>query len=47
MIFIDADKENYVNYYNLSLELIKNSGFIIIDNVLWKGEVADPKKTIN
>ena len=44
MIFIDADKENYKNYYNLSLELIKNSGFIIIDNVLWKGEVADPKK---
>ena len=44
MIFIDADKENYKNYYNLSLELIKNSGFIIIDNVLWKGEVADPRK---
>ena len=44
MIFIDADKENYKNYYNLSLELIKNSGFIIIDNVLWKGEVADPNK---
>ena len=44
MVFIDADKENYKKYYNLSFELIKNSGFIIIDNVLWKGEVADPNK---
>ena len=44
MIFIDADKENYKNYYNLSLELIKKKGFILIDNVLWKGEVADPTK---
>ena len=42
MIFIDANKENYKNYYNLSLELIKKNGYIIIDNVLWKGEVADP-----
>ena len=44
MIFIDADKENYKNYYNLSLELVKNNGFIFIDNVLWKGDVADPQK---
>ena len=44
MIFIDADKENYKNYYNLSLELIKNNGFILVDNVLWKGDVADPNK---
>ncbi len=44
MIFIDADKENYKSYYNSSLELIKNNGFIIIDNVLWKGEVTDPNK---
>ena len=44
MIFIDADKENYINYYNLSLELVKNNGFIFIDNVLWKGDVADPQK---
>ena len=42
MIFIDANKENYKNYYNLSLELINQNGYIIIDNVLWKGEVADP-----
>ena len=47
MIFIDADKENYNNYFNLSLELIKNNGFIIIDNVLWKGDVIDPNKNDN
>ena len=44
MIFIDADKENYKNYYQLSLDLLKKYGFILIDNVLWKGEVADPSK---
>ena len=44
MIFIDADKENYKNYYNLSLELVKNNGYILIDNVLWHGDVADPDK---
>ncbi len=44
MIFIDADKENYKNYYNACFSLIKNRGFIIIDNVLWHGDVADPNK---
>ena len=44
MIFIDADKENYKNYYNLSLPLVKKNGFILIDNVLWHGDVADPNK---
>ena len=44
MIFIDADKENYKNYYNLSLALIKKNGFILIDNVLWHGNVSDPNK---
>ena len=44
MIFIDADKENYKNYYNLSLTLVKKNGFILIDNVLWHGDVADPNK---
>ena len=44
MIFIDADKENYKDYYTSSLELIKNNGFILIDNVLWHGDVADPNK---
>ena len=44
MIFIDADKENYKNYFNACISLIKNTGFIIIDNVLWHGDVADPNK---
>jgi len=43
MIFIDADKENYQKYYDNSLELVKKNGLIIIDNVLWHGEVADEK----
>ena len=44
IIFIDADKENYKNYYNQSLDLIKKNGLIIVDNVLWHGEVVDIKK---
>jgi predicted O-methyltransferase YrrM len=43
MIFIDVDKMNYKNYYEKSLELIKKGGLIIIDNVLWHGEVVDEK----
>ena len=42
-IFIDADKENYINYYNASKELTNEKGLIVIDNVLWHGEVADMK----
>ena len=41
LIFIDADKENYKNYYEKSLDLIDKNGLIIIDNVLWHGEVVD------
>ena len=43
LVFIDADKENYKNYYNQSLDLIKKNGLIIVDNVLWHGEVVDDK----
>ena len=41
IVFIDADKDNYKNYYDSSLEMIKKNGLLIIDNVLWHGEVAD------
>ena len=43
MVFIDADKENYRKYYDYGIQLIKKDGLIIIDNVLWYGEVADLK----
>jgi len=43
-VFIDADKENNKNYYNQSLDLIDKNGLIIIDNVLWHGEVTDKTK---
>ena len=41
LIFIDADKENYLIYYDTCIDLIDKNGLIIIDNVLWHGEVAD------
>ena len=41
IVFIDADKTNYTNYYESVIQLIKKDGLIIIDNVLWHGEVAD------
>ena len=44
LVFIDADKENYKNYYNQSLDLVEKNGLIIVDNVLWHGEVVDAKK---
>lgn len=40
-IFIDADKENYLPYYEKSLMLLRKGGLIAIDNVLWGGRVAD------
>ena len=44
LVFIDADKENYIHYYEDSIQLVKKNGLIIIDNVLWHGEVADDSK---
>jgi predicted O-methyltransferase YrrM len=51
MVFIDADKMNYKEYYERSLNLMDKGGLIIVDNVLWHGEVADQdnldKYTVN
>ena len=41
-IFIDADKTNYVRYYELALQLVRPGGLIAIDNVFWEGAVIDP-----
>jgi len=42
LVFIDADKENYINYYNLVFDKVKAGGYIIADNVLWSGKVLQP-----
>ena len=44
LVFIDADKNNYLNYYELSLNLIPSNGIILLDNMLWSGDVADNNK---
>ncbi len=41
LVFIDADKENYLNYYNLLIDLLPSGAVIIADNVLWSGKVID------
>ena len=42
LVFIDADKENYIEYFKLVSERLNNNGIIISDNVLWSGKVLDP-----
>lgn len=42
LIFIDADKENYVNYFGLVIEKLNQGGIILSDNVLWSGKVIEP-----
>ncbi|MCU0443145.1 MAG: class I SAM-dependent methyltransferase [Bacteroidia bacterium] len=41
LVFIDADKPNYPAYYELALAKVRSGGFILLDNVLWSGKVAD------
>lgn len=41
IVFIDADKSNYINYYHLVFSMVKVGGYIIADNVLWSGKVID------
>ena len=45
LVFIDADKMNYIEYYERSLQLLNQNGLIIIDNVLWYGEVVNENNT--
>ena len=44
LVFIDADKTNYSNYYNLVIDRLRPGGFIIADNVLWSGKVLEDQK---
>ena len=44
LVFIDAEKEQYIDYYNLSMEKLKPGGFILADNVLWSGKVLETDK---
>ena len=44
LIFIDADKENYINYFDISLDLVKKGGIILVDNVFWHGDVYNKNK---
>ena len=44
LIFIDGDKRQYPQYYKLSFDKLKKNGYILVDNVLWDGKVADPTK---
>jgi predicted O-methyltransferase YrrM len=43
MAFIDADKPNYLNYYERCLQLLRTGGLLLFDNTLWGGAVADPR----
>jgi caffeoyl-CoA O-methyltransferase len=44
MVFIDADKENYINYFNMIVPMMNKGGIILSDNVLWSGKVLEPVK---
>jgi len=43
LVFIDADKKNYLNYYDLVIENMNSGGIILADNILWSGKVLDPE----
>ncbi len=47
LVFIDADKKNYLNYYHLVIDKIKSGGLIIADNVLWSGKITMPEKDMD
>ena len=43
LMFVDADKVNYIAYYEALMENLRPGGMIILDNALWSGSVLDPK----
>jgi len=45
LVFIDADKREYIDYYNLIIGKVNPGGFIIVDNVLWSGQVLEKDTT--
>ncbi len=47
LVFIDADKSNYSNYYDLVFEKVNSGGYIIADNVLWSGKVTEPRENLD
>jgi predicted O-methyltransferase YrrM len=47
LVFIDADKKNYLNYYNLVIDKLNAGGLIIADNVLWSGKITMPEKDMD
>lgn len=47
LVFIDADKENYLNYFNAVIDNVRTGGYIIADNVLWSGKVLDTAEVAN
>lgn len=47
LVFIDADKTNYSNYYDLVIDKVNTGGYIIADNVLWSGKVVHPKENLD
>jgi len=47
IVFIDADKINYSNYYDLVFDKVKTGGYIIADNVLWSGKVVKPEEELD
>ncbi len=47
IVFIDADKKNYINYYNLVFNKVRQGGYIIADNVLWSGKVLEDHEKLD
>lgn len=43
LVFVDADKENYLKYYNLVIDKVRSGGLILADNVLWSGKITQTK----